>query len=99
MSDYTIKVEPDKERVLFHGVTFGYGVGSELPLWLYRAHSGIVVVKKVGSHEWAARGQSGYYPAEFMVLRITGPREGMDGWQRAEGIISFPIRKPIREGR
>lgn len=98
MSDYTIKIEPDKERVLFHGIDWGYGVGCELPLWYYNAESesGLVVVKMVGSMGWSSRGESSYTPAEFIVLRITEPREGMDGWVRVEQIIRFPIRKPRR---
>lgn len=94
MSDYTIKIEPENDRVLFHGITWGYGVGCELPLWEYREHRGLVVVKVVGAHEWSSRGNTSYTPAEFMVLHITEPREGMDGWLRAEEIIRFPIRKP-----
>lgn len=94
MMDYIIKVEPNKGRVLFRGITFGYGVGSELPLWSYRERGGIIVVKKVGAQEWSSRGESSYYPAEFMVLRITErASERADGWAKAEEIVSFPIRK------
>ncbi len=92
MMEYTIKIDVEKQRVLFSGVTWGYGVGCELPLWEYREHSGLVVVKVIGASDWSSRGQSSYSPAEFMVLRVT--EQGKDGWVQAEQIIRFPIRKP-----
>lgn len=96
MSDYTIKIEPDKERVLFSGIDWGYDLGYELPLWDYIEHRGLVVVKKPGASDWVSRGQSSYTPAEFVVLRIIDTGLDREGWVRAEQIIRFPIRKPRR---
>ena len=95
MSDYTIKVSPDKERVLFSGINWGYGIGSELPLWDYQEHLGLVVVKKGGTSYFGGQGQTAHYaPAGFMVLRIIEPAPELgEGWVRAERIISFPIRR------
>ena len=49
MSDYTIKVDVDKQRVLFSGINWGYGLDCELILWDYLEGTGIVVVKKPGA--------------------------------------------------
>lgn len=96
--DFTIKIEPDKERVLFEGITFGHGVGCELPLWDYVERSGIVVVKKPGRTNWASSLHPDVYcPAEFMVLQLSETGQGRGrckGWVLAEEIVSFPIRKP-----
>lgn len=98
MMEYTIKIEPGKGRVLFQGVTFGHGVGCELPLWDYLKRAGIVVVKKPGRTNWSSMlHPSVYCPAEFMVLQLSETSRGRrnrEGWVLAEEIVSFEIRKP-----
>lgn len=93
MTSYTIRIDPVKERVLFHGVEWGYGLGNELLLWSYYQDSPIIVVKKPGASSWVGRGESGYSPAEFMVLEIIGTGI-LDGWCQAKCLVSFPMRKP-----
>lgn len=95
---YWIKIEPDKSRVEFSGIDWGYGVGNELPLWDYQEHLGLVVVKKVGASHWGGLAQpASYSPAEFMVLRILDEPPRPHGFVHVEQIIAFPVRRVKKE--
>ncbi len=101
MNDYTIKIDEERQCVIFEGINFGHGVGCELPFWDYAERAGVVVVKKPGRTNWASMlHPSVYCPAEFMVLQVipgssaAPPRKG---WLYVTEIVSFPVRKPKSE--
>lgn len=91
MKEYHISIDFQARTVSFNGVTFGYGIGNTLLLWEFWRLSGIIVVKKPGHSDWSSRGQSSYYPAQFMVLKIT--KELTEGEYEVETIIEFDIKR------
>ncbi len=91
MRDYRVSIDFHERTVGFHGVTFGHGIRSTLLLWDFNQRSGVVVVKKPGATEWAGIGYSKYYPAQFMILKIT--EELSDTEYRTELIAEFDIKR------
>ncbi len=55
----------DGQRLRTPGVNWGYG---DSDLWLVGKTSHYLVVRKPGGTDWEGRGQSGYFPAVYLLL-------------------------------
>jgi hypothetical protein len=78
MNDYRVRFDekyPDK--VFVPGVSFGYGIGSELPL-LHRSGD-YLVVKIPGSSDWSGIGETEYYGSEYLLCKLCLHSIGREG--------------------
>ncbi len=88
------------QAIHVHGFDFGYVVGGTLEM-VARSPTDpafpprFLACKKPGASDWASRGETAYYPAEYLILQVNGENQELDDgpWYDAEIIISFPVRR------